>query len=406
MARQDIDLYQIGSTPEALQSALLLLRQDFDAHNHDGSSSRAFETLRAETLSIRALSIRKSSYSDNTSGLWTGFDGNLMRLNLGDGTNFLKWDGSSLSIAGSITATSGTIGGWTIGSTSLTGGGVVLSTIGVTAQANTVKLDGGNNRILVGSGINISGTSAGLITVGSGISIDGTSTGIITGGTIRTASSGARVELIGSSSTIVIYDSGGTDRVTSFNDGFRFKNSSGTTMGDIYAGTSSILIDISSSTGSIFLDAGSSGTVSLGRGGTSHVVWNGTELAPTSSGVYSLGNISFKWDDIWNTGIHIYQGFDQPVVHFGYVDSTTPSITQTNSGSWSVSNPSTGVFTITHNMGTTNYVVLATALRASRTGAYIAKISDRSSNSFTVIIFDDTGTVQDGDFMFAAFEIA
>jgi len=50
------------------------------------------------------MSIRKSAFTDNTSGMWAGLVGNTMKLFLGTSSNFLKWDGTSLSIAGALNA--------------------------------------------------------------------------------------------------------------------------------------------------------------------------------------------------------------------------------------------------------------------------------------------------------------
>ncbi len=67
----------------------------------------------------------------------------------------LEWDGSALSIDGTITANAGTIGGWTISSTQLSKTGLVLNsstpfikvgTDGTAASPNTnIKLTGGDN---------------------------------------------------------------------------------------------------------------------------------------------------------------------------------------------------------------------------------------------------------------------
>lgn len=118
---RDIDLYNIGNTNEEILQALLALRRDFDAHIHDGVSSKSFETIRAETFSGRAISIKKTSYTDTVSGLWTGLVGAIAKLNLGDATTYLKWDGSALTIGGNATfsgtlsAAAGTLGAITIG---------------------------------------------------------------------------------------------------------------------------------------------------------------------------------------------------------------------------------------------------------------------------------------------------
>lgn len=47
---REIDPYNIGITNEELQAALSTLRGEFDNHNHDGTSSRSFQTLMALTL--------------------------------------------------------------------------------------------------------------------------------------------------------------------------------------------------------------------------------------------------------------------------------------------------------------------------------------------------------------------
>lgn len=106
MPKIGIDLYNISSDPEDLRAALTQLRQDFDSHNHDGSSAKSFETLLLETLRARAISIKKASYSDTTGGIWMGIAGNTAELNIGDSTYYLKWNGTTVEIAGSITGSS------------------------------------------------------------------------------------------------------------------------------------------------------------------------------------------------------------------------------------------------------------------------------------------------------------
>lgn len=145
----EINVYKIGKSPEELQAALMNLRSEYDAHIHDGVSSKTFQTTIADTISTRTLLIRKLSYTDNTNGLWMGLVGNLMKLNLGSATNYLKWDGTALTISGSITAA--TITGSTI-QTALTGARIVM--------------DAGNDISLydptTGSGGTISGNTAAI----------------------------------------------------------------------------------------------------------------------------------------------------------------------------------------------------------------------------------------------------
>ncbi len=54
---RDVDLYNITADPEVLRAALIELRKDFDAHNHDGINSKSFETIIVETLRSRTLSV-------------------------------------------------------------------------------------------------------------------------------------------------------------------------------------------------------------------------------------------------------------------------------------------------------------------------------------------------------------
>lgn len=134
---RNIDLYNIGESSEEIREALSDLRADFASHTHDGVNSKQFDAIRAEILQGRVFSIRKAAYTDNTAGFWAGLVGNTTKLFVGDGTNYLKWDGSAVSIAGTITATAGTIGGWIISS----------STIASAASGERIVLDQGNKQI-------------------------------------------------------------------------------------------------------------------------------------------------------------------------------------------------------------------------------------------------------------------
>ena len=64
----------------------------------------------------------KTDYSDvANAGFWMGIDSTVAKIRVGNigHTSGFTWDGTTLSITGSVTATSGTIGGWTISSTDL-----------------------------------------------------------------------------------------------------------------------------------------------------------------------------------------------------------------------------------------------------------------------------------------------
>ena len=158
-----MNLYKIGSTPEELQSALINLRADFDSHIHDGASSKNFQTLTAETVSSRVLLVRKTSYTDNASGIWMGLIGNTMALKLGNATNSFAWDGSNLTVIG------GTITGGVI-RTAASGARVQLDTSyfrvfdsdGV-AVSSIFGSDGGNSTVF---GVRLQSYAAGDVSTG------------------------------------------------------------------------------------------------------------------------------------------------------------------------------------------------------------------------------------------------
>ena len=64
----------------------------------------------------------KTGYTSTATGFWLGNDGGTPKFNIGTSTNYLKFDGTDLDISGEISATTGSIGGFSVGSTSLTAG--------------------------------------------------------------------------------------------------------------------------------------------------------------------------------------------------------------------------------------------------------------------------------------------
>lgn len=113
----------------------------FDTGTIGGWTLSASEIYASGNVDIRA---GQTAYNTGT-GFWLGNDAGTPKFSIGDGsTNFLTWNGTSLAIGGSLTATSGTIGGFTIGASKLYGGtiqtaatvdgthtGVVMDTAGL-----------------------------------------------------------------------------------------------------------------------------------------------------------------------------------------------------------------------------------------------------------------------------------
>lgn len=224
----------------------------------------------------------------------------------------------------------------------------------------------------------------GTITAGtlSGQSISGST---ITGGTVQTNSSGLRTVLDGST------------------DSIKFMNSS-TTYSQIYPYVfpqgNGIYIETGSSKGSgdafCYVYEGSHAGAGIGTNLASidfydnEVEINSSTTTINSSTTTLLGKL-------------VLNSITQPYIYFGYCSGTVVSSTNT---SFTLSNPSTGKYTLTHNFTTTAYIVVATALRASGAGAYQVKIEARNSNSVQFTVFDDVGTVQNGDFMFTLCKVA
>ncbi len=63
----------------------------------------------------------KTGYTDNVNpGFWLGVHNFVAKMNIGGSTYGIDWNGTKLVIKGEITATTGKIGGWDIGTTDLT----------------------------------------------------------------------------------------------------------------------------------------------------------------------------------------------------------------------------------------------------------------------------------------------
>lgn len=291
---------------------------EFNNGTFRGTLSAVTGSFGAVTIATNgSLSSGQTDYDTGT-GFWMGNVSGTTKFSLGNsGGNKMTWNGTTLAITGSITATTGTIGGWTIGSTTLTGGGVTLD-----------------------------------------------SAGIITGGTIQTASSGQRIVLNGSTNDIKVYNTSG--------------NNVGTVYGDGSGGSD------------FYIRAESGNTLHLNVNNTSYVI--SLEVAGTA-----IASVNTNGLTIEGTKRFVRDSLQQPFLYFGHVNGTTLDISNT---SWSVSNPSTGKYTITHNLGTTSYTCVATAIRGSGAGAYSAKIESVNSNDVKITIFDDTGTVQNSEFNF------
>jgi hypothetical protein len=134
--------------------------------------------------------------------------------------------------------------------------------------------------------------------------------GTITGATIRTSSSGRRVELNDGNNDMSIYDAS-VRRARGYDSGWTFYNPSGATVADIYAGTTalgtaSLLLTASgTASGSIYLNSGSSGSVGMYVNGTAYLTASGSsgevilnkDMMPV--GTRYLGAITSPFETVW-----------------------------------------------------------------------------------------------------------
>ena len=258
-----------------------------------------------------------------------------------------------------------------LSSKSLPTNGVRVDTSGIygrKAGSTTFYIDSSGNAYFTGD-ISAASMSASTITGST-----------ITGTTLSTATSGQRVVL---SSTLAA-----------------FYNSAGTQVAQVYADTTAYWIKGQTSGSNIYLDAGSSAVIAFLFNGSIRFIMDyaNRHFSPFTSGI-DLGNISVQWRDFWHNGTEVYQGIDQPVIYFGTVESG--SIVDDNFVPFSVSNGSTGVYTITHNFGHQDYCVQVTP-RASTVKNIT--VSSHGSSSFTVRIANLSDALENNDFHFTVFE--
>jgi hypothetical protein len=153
------------------------------------SLQRPYSTAQGNTVSTGSTIIAtggniKSGQAayDSGSGYWLGNDAGIPRFSIGDSSgDKMTWDGSTLSVTGNLTATTGTIGGWTIGATTITGGNVTLDSTGNIRAGQTayntgtgfwLGIDSGTPKFSVGDS-----SATGLGTTGN-LTWNGTSLGL------------------------------------------------------------------------------------------------------------------------------------------------------------------------------------------------------------------------------------
>lgn len=157
---------------------------------------------------VGAISVGKQGFNNNEAGYILGVDKGVPKFYIGNTTNYLNWTGTDLVISGNITATTGTIGGFTITSTQLTASSFILDssdqriTLGSSNDVIILDANDATYRIWAGhataSSAPFSVTKAGVLTA----------TGATITGTIQTATSGQRIVIASADNSLKFYDSG------------------------------------------------------------------------------------------------------------------------------------------------------------------------------------------------------
>ncbi|MFQ6613057.1 MAG: hypothetical protein ACE5D2_08155, partial [Fidelibacterota bacterium] len=199
-------------------------------------------------------------------GVLIGKDGTDYELYAGNGTDYIHWDGTTLTVKGDITATtifadSGTIGGFTISATQIYNStNIVLDSsakafyINDTTFGNAgiqLEYNSGTPRAYIGNstdryfnfdGTNISFSSANttLDTAGKLVTSSGTIGGWdLTSTLLRSAASNARIELNQGSNRVSIFDATNEKVIMGYLAGVKRNNATGTAT----AGTTTTLTD-------------------------------------------------------------------------------------------------------------------------------------------------------------------
>lgn len=215
----------------------------------------------------------KTAYTDTTNpGYFIGLDSGVPKIRVGNAghTKGFTWDNSDLTIVGNITATTGTIGGWTIGSTDLT------SDAGATGMASS-----GSYRLWIGdatpANAEFSVTSAGAMSATSGTiggwtidSINGLKLGTTT--TTRGISTGSTAFYAGNATP-----SSAPFRVT--------------TSGALTATDATI-------TGTITANGGTIGGLSIGASSITSTNWSITSTGVMTSTSGTVGGLTINTNDL------------------------------------------------------------------------------------------------------------
>lgn len=236
---------------------------------------------------------------------------------------------------------------------------------------------------------------------------------VITGGTIQTALTGERVKISsGVTSDVEFYYDDtryghiGANRISASESYIEFVTDDGNGLFlDTGIGVSGYnSSELTSNGGSLYTNGNASNgtTGMLGKDGVSsiEIVTTGaaTDIDINVDDGDGYLNITALQVDITG-GLDVsdtsrYRTIAQPILYHGYVSGTT--ISDANN-SFTASNPSTGIYNITHSFGNTSYQVQVTPFASTVKNITISSLG---TNAFTVRIANLADALENNDFMF------
>ena len=260
----------------------------------------------------------KTSYADTSNaGFWMGIDSSVAVIRIGNigHTSGMVWDGTTLAITGTVTATSGRIGGWDISSTDLSADS---GAIGM-ASSGSVRFWSGHTTpssapFQVSSAGKLTSTSAAI----GGWDVDSTGIRLGSGATARGMDSGSTAFYAGSSTP-----SSAPYRVTTAG----VLNATGATL--TTATVSGTLSAVTGTLGALTVN----GTLTLGTGSITSTNWSITSSGVMTSTSGTIGGLTINANDLTvpsgkklKFGASAADYIDNNVLHFEMTGSETGKI--------------------------------------------------------------------------------
>jgi hypothetical protein len=304
------------------------------------SLQRPYSTAQGNTVSTGSTVIAtggniKSGQAayDSGTGFWLGNDAGVPKFSIGDSAgDKMTWDGSALSVTGNLTATTGTIGGWTIGATTITGGSVTLDSDGNIRAGQTayntgtgfwLGVDGATPKFSIGT----SATSSFLW--------DGTT--ILLAGNIKYTNDNTRIIANSSDgSDDYVFMIGGGGAISSAR-GAHIQLSGNEAGGSLFLNAGSGIVEILANGGSDGLTVSAAGVVSASLG-----------MVPEANDGAYLGTSALGWSDLFlaEGGVINWDNGDATLTQAGNVVTLAgATLTADVNGTIGATTPAAGSFT-------------------------------------------------------------